>query len=241
MPGSSTRHAGLSLLRPGEGAGVLEHIFVIAGPSGSGKSTFMREFVENRLPSDVSACLPAEAKIWTRTTANEITKKGLPGVLRRHRHCPGLVVHYDIMRAHTRGFENYAEDPAIQAVTGTRAALTVMTLQPRREVLFEQFLARARTEEYDEWGDRPELKRRLKLKLRTNFFKLVGKTPKLLKEGQLALLSAYATDEKLKKWTDGWESFLDDVRRDRDDVRLIYVAPDPAEARHPRFCLLRCV
>jgi hypothetical protein len=220
---------------------VLEHILVIAGPSGSGKSTFMREFVENRLPSDVSAYLPVEAKTWTRTSANEITKKGLSAVLRRDRHCPGLVLHYDIMRAHTRGFENYSEDPAIQAVTGTGAALTVVTLLPRREVLFEQFLARARTEEYEEWGDRPEVRRRLKRKLRTALFKLVGKTPKLLKEGQLALLSAYATDERLKKWTDRWENFLDDVRRGRDDVRLIYAAPDPVQDDHPRFRLLRRV
>ena len=55
----------------------LQHIFVIAGPSGSGKSTFMREFVEDRLPQNVADDLPVEAKIWSRTSGNELTRKGL--------------------------------------------------------------------------------------------------------------------------------------------------------------------
>ena len=37
-----------------------------------------------------------------------------------------------------------ANDPAMQAVTGARARLTVMTILPSREALFEQFLSRAR-------------------------------------------------------------------------------------------------
>jgi len=47
----------------------LEHIFVIAGPSGSGKSTFMREFVENRLPSEIAADLPQAARLGTAPAA----------------------------------------------------------------------------------------------------------------------------------------------------------------------------
>lgn len=58
-------------------AGDLKHIFLIAGPSGSGKSTFMREFVYDRLPKDISDYLPAEAKSWQRTSGNELSRKGL--------------------------------------------------------------------------------------------------------------------------------------------------------------------
>jgi ATP/maltotriose-dependent transcriptional regulator MalT len=47
----------------------LLHIFIISGPSGSGKSTFMREFVEGRLPGNISRALPAESKHWLRTAA----------------------------------------------------------------------------------------------------------------------------------------------------------------------------
>ena len=63
-------------------ASALEHIFVIAGPSGSGKSTFMREFVEDRLPRNIADDLPAEAKTWSRTSGNELSRKGLLQVLR---------------------------------------------------------------------------------------------------------------------------------------------------------------
>ena len=55
----------------------LKHIFLIAGPSGSGKSTFMREFVFDRLPKDVSDALPDDAKLWQRTSGNELSRKGL--------------------------------------------------------------------------------------------------------------------------------------------------------------------
>ena len=125
-------------------ASALEHIFVIAGPSGSGKSTFMREFVEDRLPRNIADDLPAEAKTWSRTSGNELSRKGLLQVLRAKPRTRGLVLHYDIMRAYSRGYETPANDPAMQAVTGVKVPLTVMTILPSREALFEQFLNRAR-------------------------------------------------------------------------------------------------
>ena len=64
-------------------AGDLKHIFLIAGPSGSGKSTFMREFVYDRLPKDISDYLPAEAKSWQRTSGNELSRKGLARIRAR--------------------------------------------------------------------------------------------------------------------------------------------------------------
>ena len=141
---------GFSLRRPSVRAAAedpvssLEHIFVIAGPSGSGKSTFMREFVEDRLPRNIADDLPAEAKTWSRTSGNELSRKGLLQVLRAKRRTRGLVLHYDIMRAYSRGYENHANDPAMQAVTGVKVRLTVMTILPSREALFEQFLNRGR-------------------------------------------------------------------------------------------------
>ena len=238
---------GLSLRRPLEhridaaAASALEHIFVIAGPSGSGKSTFMREFVEDRLPRDIADDLPAEAKTWCRTSGNELSRKGLLQVLRAKPRTRGLVMHYDIMRAYSRGYENHANDPVMQAVTGANARLTVMTILPSREALFEQFLSRARSGEYEEWWDKPETVRRVKRKLRGGFLKPFRRPPKFLKEGQLTLLSVYASDERLNTWTSRWESFLESVRQERDDVRLIYVTPDDVEGDHPRFRLLRSV
>ena len=219
----------------------LEHIFVIAGPSGSGKSTFMREFVEDRLPRNISDDLPGGAKTWSRTSGNELSRKGLLQVLRAKQRTPGLVLHYDIMRAYTRGYEDPANDPAMQAVTSAKARLTVMTILPSREALFEQFLARARSGEYEEWWDRRENFRRVKRKLRGGLLKLFRRPPKFLKEGHLTLLSVYASDQRLERWTKGWENFLESVRQQRGDVRLVFVTPDQAADGHPRFRLLRSV
>jgi hypothetical protein len=219
--------------------GELEHIFVIAGPSGSGKSTFMREFVEDRLPSNISDELPGGAKTWSRTSGNELSRKGLLQVLRAKKQTPGLVLHYDIMRAYTRGYEDPANDPAMQAVTSAKAKLTVMTILPSREALFEQFLSRARSGEYEEWWDRRETVRRVKRKLRGGLLKLFRRPPKFLKEGHLTLLSVYASDARLNTWVTRWENFLESVRRDRDDVRIIYVTPDQGEGDDKRFRLLR--
>jgi hypothetical protein len=222
-------------------ASELQHVFLIAGPSGSGKSTFMREFVFDRLPRDISDYLPEQAKSWQRTSGNELSRKGLSRILRAKGRGPGLVVHYDIMRACSRGFEHYANDPAMQALIGAKAALTVMTLLPSREVLFEQFIKRARNDEYEEWWDKKRLIRPLKRKLRGALHKLTGRSPKLLKQGHLVLLGVYGSEHGLNHWTTRWEAFLDSVRRDRDDVRLLYVAPEPVQADYPRFRLLRRV
>lgn len=230
--------------RAATAASTLEHIFVIAGPSGSGKSTFMREFVEDRLPRNISDDLPAEARTWSRTSGNELSRKGLLQVLRAKSaklKSPGLVLHYDIMRAYTRGYGDHAADPAMQAVASAKAKLTVMTILPGREALFEQFLSRARSGEYEEWWDKRETARRVKRKLRSGLLKLFRRPPKFLKEGHLTLLSVYASDERLNTWTRGWENFLESVRQGRDDVRLIYVTPDQARDGHPGFRLLRSV
>ncbi|MGV1014646.1 MAG: hypothetical protein ACOYB4_06720 [Methyloceanibacter sp.] len=219
----------------------LEHIFVVAGPSGSGKSTFMSEFLKNRLPKTVSDGLPSEAKAWKRIGGNELGRKGLAKVLRKKGPSPGFVLHYDIMRAHTRGFEHYTNDPAMQAVTGAKATLTILTILPSREALFAQFLERARADEYEEWWDKRQLTRKFKRKLRAGFYKLIGQTPKLLKEGHLVLLNVYASDERLKHWTTRWENFLETVRHGRDDVRLVFIAPESTQDEYPRFRLLRSV
>jgi hypothetical protein len=219
----------------------LKHIFVIAGPSGSGKSTFMGEFVFGRLPINISRDLPQGSKTWLRTSGNELGRKGLSRVLRAKGGSEGIVVHYDIMRAHTRGFEHYVNDPAMRAVTEAKAALTVLTVLPPREVLFEQFLRRARNGEYEEWWDRKRLIRPLKHRLRMAFHKIARRSPKLLKECHLTLLEVYGSDQALTHWTQRWETFLDGVRKDRDDVRLVYVAPDPPRDDHRHFHLLRRV
>ena len=116
-------------------ASALKHIFVIAGPSGSGKSTFMGEFVFGRLPINISRDLPQGSKTWLRTSGNGLSCNGVSRVLRGKRVSKGLVVHYDIMSAYSRGFEHFANDPAMQAVTAAKAALTVLTVLPPREVL----------------------------------------------------------------------------------------------------------
>jgi hypothetical protein len=219
----------------------LLHIFIISGPSGSGKSTFMREFVEGRLPGNISRALPAESKHWLRTSGNELSRKSLTQVLRKKSNVAGLVLHYDMMRAYSRGYEDYANDPAMQAVTSTGVPLTVLTILPSREALMDQFLSRALSGEYEEWWDRRETKRRVKRKLRSALLKLFRRSPTFLKQGHLSLLSVYATDQRLNKWTSRWENFLEGVRRGRDNVRLVYVTPDAAQGDHPAFRLLRIV
>ena len=150
----------------------------------------------------------------------------------------GLVLHYDIMRASTRGYEHYSNDPAMQAVTGARVPLTVVSVLPTRERLFEQFLARAREGDYEEWWDKRETMRRLRRRFRERFLKLIGKQPRLLRESHLRLLAVYASDRSLAEWTSRWQGFLRDVARERRDVRLIFVAPKPAQDGRPRFRLL---
>ena len=117
----------------------------------------------------------------------------------------------------------------------------MLTVLPPREVLFEQFLRRARNGEYEEWWDRKRLIRPLKHKLRMAFHRITKRSPKLLKECHLGLLEVYGSDQGLSLWTKRWETFLDGVQRDRDDVRLVYVAPEPLQEGHPRFQLLRSV
>jgi len=143
------------------------------------------------------------------------------------------------MRAHTRGYEDYANDPAMQAVAGAKAALTVLTIFPPREALFEQFLSRARTGEYEEWWDKRETVRRLKRQVRSQLLKLFRRRPKFLKEGHLTLLSIYASDERLNRWTSRWEAFLHGVGEGRNDTRFIFVAPDEPQDDFPGFRLLR--
>ena len=217
----------------------LKHIFVIAGPSGSGKSTFMNEFVEDRLPHEISSDLPVASKVWHRTSGNELTRKGLEGVIRKRHVGEGLVVHYDIMRAHSRGFGHYIHDPAMQAIAEADAALTILTILPRREILLEQFLRRARTGEYEEWWDKKRSLRHLKRGLRSAIQKITRRSPRLLKEGHLSLIEIYGSDRAFDRWTYRWEAYLDSIRAGRDDVRLVYVAPEPVNGIRRDFRLLR--
>jgi len=219
----------------------LEHIFVIAGPSGSGKSTLMREFVLDRLPREISDYLPEAAKTWHRTSGNELSRKGLARVLGKHRGAAGIVVHYDIMRAYSRGFGRYENDPAWKALRESSAAITVLTVLPPREVLFDQFIKRARSGEYEEWWDKRSILRPLKRKLRGTFNRLTGRSPRILKDGHLRLLAVYGSETGLKQWSTRWEKYLDGLRTGERRVRLIYVAPDALQEGHPRFRLLRRV
>jgi GTPase SAR1 family protein len=232
----------LPSLRPAtrSDAAEVEHIVVIAGPSGSGKSTLMREFVEGRLPRTISDELPQTAKAWQRISVGDLASKGLEGVLASGR-TPGLVVHYDIMCVLRRGYDDYVREPAIEAVTNARAALTVVTVLPPRQILFDQFIKRVRNGEDEDWWEKKQLIKPIKRKLRLAFHQLIGKSPKLLKEGQLVLLGVYGSDNGLKDWTTRWEEYLETVRRDRNDVRLVYVAPEPLQEGPPRFRLLRSV
>jgi hypothetical protein len=200
----------------------------------------MREFVEGRLPRTISDELPQAAKAWQRTSVGVLASKGLEGVLASDR-TPGLVVHYDIMCVLRRGYDDYVREPAIEAVTNARAALTVVTVLPPRQILFDQFIKRVRNGEDEDWWEKKHLIKPIKRKLRLAFHQLIGKSPKLLKEGQLVLLGVYGSDNGLKDWTTRWEEYLETVRRDRNDVRLVYVAPEPLQEGPPRFRLLRSI
>jgi hypothetical protein len=115
----------------------------------------------------------------------------------------------------------------------------VLTLAPNREVLLEQFLKRAADRDYVEWWDKRRWTHPLKRKIRETIYRITGKKPKLLREEQLRLLGLYASKNGLKRWASEWESFLDGVRREQDDVHLVFVTPEPSRPGHPRFRLLR--
>jgi hypothetical protein len=115
----------------------------------------------------------------------------------------------------------------------------VLTLAPNREVLLEQFLKRAADRDYVEWWDKRRWTRPLKRKIRETIYRITGKKPKLLREEQLRLLGLYASKNGLKRWLSEWESFLDGVRREQDDVHFVFVTPEPSRPGHPRFRLLR--
>ena len=89
-----------------------------------------------------------------------------------------------------------------------------MTILPNREALFEQFLGRARSGEYEEWWDKRETLRRVKRKLRAATAQAVAQASQISKEGHLTLLSVYASDERLNTWISRWENFLESVRRE---------------------------
>jgi hypothetical protein len=220
-------------------ASELDHIFIIAGPSGSGKSTFMREFVENRLPRDISDYLPEGGKTWHRTSGNSLSRKGLAGVRRGEEASPGLVLHYDIMRPFARGFRQYHIDPAMQALTQTRAALTFLTILPSRELLVDQFIKRAANDQYEEWWDRTRPLRLFKRRLRAALFDWSGRRRKFLKAEQLRLLRIYASDHGLERWGERWTNFLEGTQRERDDVTLLFITSEPQHSEYPRFRLLR--
>jgi hypothetical protein len=222
-------------------ASELGHIFIIAGPSGSGKSTFMREFVEDRLPSAISDYLPKGAKTWHRTSGNDLSRKGLASVRRGEESSPGLVLHYDIMRPFARGFRQYPNDPAMQALAETRAALTFLTILPSRELLVDQFIKRAANDQYEEWWDRTRPMRQFKRRLRAALFDISGRRRKFLKAEQLRLLRIYASDHGLERWGERWTSFLEGTQRERDDVTLLFVTSEPQHSEYPRFRLLRRV
>ena len=146
------------------------------------------------------------------------------------------------MRAYSRGFEHFANDPAMQAVTEAKAALTVLTVLPPREVLLEQFLRRARNGEYEEWWDRKRLIRPLKHGLRMAFHRIARRSPKLLKECHLGLLEVYCSDQAADACGRSvGRPFSTACRGTVDDVRLVYVAPEPLQGGHPRFRRLRSV
>lgn len=213
----------------------LDHIVVIAGPTGSGKSTLLREFLSERLPKEISDFLPEAARTWQFVNGNEVSRKGIPRILRSNGQPSGLVVHYDIMRVYTRGFEQYGNDPAIQTVLGAGVALTVLTLLPSREELFDQFLKRARNDEYEEPWERKKWSRRFRRGVRRGLQRFTGQKRTLLTENHIRLLGVYGSERRLEQWTARWEDFLDKVCRQREDVALLYVTPVSPQDGHPRF------
>jgi hypothetical protein len=115
----------------------------------------------------------------------------------------------------------------------------VLIPPPNREVLLEQFIKRAADRDYVEWWDRRRWTRPLKRKIREAIYRITGKKPKLLKEEQLRLLGLYASKNGLKRWLSEWESFLDGIRREQAEMRLVFVTPEPSRPGHQRFRLLR--
>jgi hypothetical protein len=200
----------------------------------------MREFVEGRLPPGITTYLPQEARKWHSTSANDIAKRGLVRVAGRAGRGAGLVIHYDIMRPFSKGFQSYSKDPILTALTAVSAKMTVATVLPSRERLVQQYVSRStRDDQYEEWWTGMLRLKRWRRRLHKRLSALFGKRQEPLKPGQLQVLQLYETTGGLDEWLERWHAFLEGLRRDHDVACLLYVTPAPAANGHPTFHLTR--
>ena len=200
----------------------IEHLLLIAGPSGAGKSTFIDALINNRLPEEIAGCLPKDAKKWPRTSAKEIAGKGLTAAIPPARRCRGLVVHYDIMRPYSKGYDGYEGDAVLTALTTIAVKITVTTVLPPPDRLLKQYLNRANRVVSAEGS----MNRYERLKYRAHcltggmFRRCAG-----LKPEQNRIINLYRRPRDVNRWAKRWYSFLHHLRHDRTEIFLISVAP----------------
>jgi hypothetical protein len=212
-------------------------LLIIAGPAGAGKSTFMRELSQGRLSPEIAEELPAGSDSWPRITANDIDSRGFDCLSPRSKGV-GLVLHYNTMRPHSKGFGSYASDPALRALNGFASCTTVATLVLAPTQLLKQYRARLAEGNTQEWWVAASQFRALRLSVRT----LIGAQPRRLmasKRNQSHLIDLYETPARLAEWSARWAAYLEDLRQRWPNVALLFVSPCGASADHPRFSLLQ--
>ncbi len=213
-------------------------LLVIAGPAGAGKSTFMRELAEGRLDPPIAKMLPSGAETWPRLAANDLDSRGWGLGLQRLK-VASLVVHYNTMRPFSRGFGDYASDPALKLLGGAGASVTVATLIPEPELLLKQYRARLVQRNEDEWWVKASplkvIRRRVRIFLRGR----LKRTQQPLKLDQLRLIRLYETPDELGRWYELWRSHLERMRQQRPDTKLLFVAPRSTSGDRATFELLR--
>jgi hypothetical protein len=215
----------------------IKHLLVVAGPAGAGKSTFMRELTEGRLDRAILEALPAGAASWPRATANDIDARGVGASFGD---TTGFVVHYNTMRPYSKGFAGYALDPALQAVVSIGAPMTIATVVPKPAVLLQQYRARIAEQNEEEWWVTIPRMKAFRRKIRALIRERAGRPAEPVKPEQLRLMNLYETPGAIDQWSKRWQAYLEGLRQERRDMRLLFIAPHSVVKGHPGFSWATC-
>ena len=144
------------------------------------------------MPSDI-ACHLSDVSSWLQTSVKRLSsgKDTLEAG-------SGLIVHYDTMRPHIKGIEDYSADHALISLLSAATLATIVTIKIERDRLLRQYRARR------------------SLLARLGFGK------------KLPLTSIYENEDGLAKWAAKWDTFCGELERQRRGITLLTVESGPS-------------
>ncbi len=101
----------------------VDHVVIVAGTTSVGKSTFIDAFLENRLPELKDLLGIRSLDGWRATNAKDLADLSDPDT-------PGLVVHYDFLRAYRKHAKSYRSDKTFDILESARKASVVTLWAP---------------------------------------------------------------------------------------------------------------